>query len=271
MVFVVLEQIFKPQWIERKEHAFFLALFYSFVGIISAKLIFPASFGLMSVAFTSLLLIPSLNLLLMMEENTEIRENKFSLLLLFRDHKDIFKVYIFMFLGVFLAFSIVSMAMSAESKVLFEPQLNSAGFSGFAITPDILGEIIFNNMLVFLVCFILSFVYGAGSVIFLTWNASVWGSVVGIVVLQASRASGTSPFFEMASFIIPFLPHMITEALAYISAAIVGGVVSKAVIREKLFSRKFHHIVTDALLFLMIGLMLVILAGIIEIEFFARL
>jgi branched-subunit amino acid transport protein len=67
---------------------------------------------------------------------------------------------------------------------------------------------------------------------------------------------------------MPILPHMITEALAYISAAIVGGVVSKAVLREKLFSKKFNHIITDALIFLTIGLILVVIAGIIEVNVF---
>ena len=64
---------------------------------------------------------------------------------------------------------------------------------------------------------------------------------------------------------------MTTEAIAYISAAIAGGVVSKAVIREKLFSKKFHHIITDALILLGIGFVLVIIAGYLEVEVFTGL
>ena len=37
-----------------------------------------------------------------------------------------------------------------------------------------------------------------------------------------------------------------------------------AVLREKIFSKKFHHIITDALILLVIGIVLVIVAGIIE-------
>ena len=58
---------------------------------------------------------------------------------------------------------------------------------------------------------------------------------------------------------------MITEAISYFSAAIVGGVVSKAVLREKVGSKKFHHIMTDAYILLAIGLGIVIIAGIIEV------
>ena len=267
---MVLEQLFRLRWIERKEHAFFLGFIYSLIGLLSAMFIFPASVGLMSVAFTSLLLIPSLNLLLKMEENVEIREKKLSLGQLFSDHKDIFKVYIFMFLGVFLAFSITSLLLSEVNlQQMFASQLRSAGIHGLAIIQDPLLRLILNNLLVFFVCFVLSLVYGAGSVLFLTWNASVWGVAFAFFVKQTSFAIGANPFYEFTSSILPFLPHMTTEALAYVSAAIVGGVVSKAVLREKIFSRRFHHIITDALIFIIIGMFLVVIAGFIEVKLFA--
>ncbi len=269
---MVFEQLFKLKWIERKEHAFFLGFLYSIVGMVSAKLIFPANVGLMSIAFTSVLLIPSLNTLLRMEENAEIREEKLSIKQLFKDHKDIFKVYTFMFLGIFLAYSLASLISSELSiEKLFAAQLRGAGIKGLAVSQDPLYGLILNNLLVFAVCFILSFIYGAGSILFLTWNASVWGVVFGYFVKQASLMTGRNPVMEFISSILPFLPHMATEALAYISAAIVGGVVSKAVLREKLFSKKFRHIITDAMTFLLIGFILVIIAGIIEIKFFAGL
>lgn len=266
---MVLEQLFRLNWIERKEHAFFLGLIYSLVGLISARIIFPANAGMMSIAFTSILLIPSLGVLLRMEENLEIREKKLSLRLLVKDHKDIFKVYTFLFLGIFLAYSITTLLVP-ELSILkyFEPQLKSAGIAGSAIVDNELLSILFNNLLVFTVSFVLSLVYGAGSILFLTWNASVWGVVFAYFVKVSSPAIGINQFFAFSGSILPFLPHMITEALAYISAAIVGGVVSKAVLREKLFSKKFHHIVTDALILLVLGLFLVLLAGIIEINFY---
>ncbi|MBI2559178.1 stage II sporulation protein M [Candidatus Woesearchaeota archaeon] len=263
---MVFEQLFKLRWIERKEHAFFLGFIYALIGLISARLIFPSNVGLMSVAFTSILLIPSLNLLLRMEENVEIREKKLSLTQLFKDHKDIFKVYLFMFLGVFLSYGLLSLLIS-ESNIqkMFAPQLKSAGISGFAAQFSPLFGIIINNLLVFVVCFALSLIYGAGSILFLTWNASVWGTVFGFFVKQSASLSNSNVFSDFVHSVIPFLPHMTTEALAYISAAIVGGIVSKAVLREKLFSKKFHHIITDAMIFLVIGFALVITAGIIEI------
>lgn len=265
---MVLEQIFKLKWIERKEHAFFLGFFYTIIGLISAWLIFPSSTGIMSVAFTAIMLIPSLNLLLKLEENVEIRENKFSIKQLFNDHKDIFKVYIFMFLGIFLAYSLVALLFPNAIQNAFTSQLKAAGISGYASQLGPLAGIIKNNLIVFIVCFVLSLAYGAGAVLFLTWNASVWGVVFGFFISQTSPSYGTGVLSQFFSSLIPFLPHMTTEAFAYISAAIVGGVVSKAVLREKMFSKKFHHIITDALIFLAIGIALVIIAGFIEVNFF---
>ncbi|MBI2646973.1 stage II sporulation protein M [Candidatus Woesearchaeota archaeon] len=268
---MVLEQLFKLSWIERKEHAFFLGFIYSLLGLASARFIFPASVGLMSVAFTSILLIPSLNILLRLEENIELREKKLSLKLLIKDHKDIIKVYTFMFLGIFLAYSLTSLLFSElVIKKFFVPQLRSAGIYGFAFTEDPLFNLILNNILVFVVCLLLSLVYGAGSILFLTWNASVWGVTFAFFVKQASAVTGGNLFMKFGSTLLPFLPHMTTEALAYISASIAGGVVSKAVLREKPFTKKFHHIITDALIFLVIGLTLVIVAGIIEVKIYAN-
>lgn len=266
---MVLEQLFKVQWVEKKEHSFFLGFVYSIVGLISARFIFPNNVGLMSVAFTSILLIPSLAVLLKLEENIEIREKKLSLKLLIKDHREIFKVYLFMFLGVFSAYIFATLWLSEQTiGTMFSTQLTSAGIRGFATSPHSLSQLILNNLIIFVVCFILSLVYGAGSVLFLTWNASVWGVAFAFFVRQASAASGIGTISQFVTLLLPFLPHMITEALSYVSAAIVGGVVSKAVLREKIFSKKFNHIVTDALILLVVGLFLVVIAGFIEIKLY---
>ncbi len=267
---MVFEQIIKERWIKRKEHAFFLAFFYSLLAIISAKLIFPKSIGLMSIAFTSMLLIPSLNALLAIEENEEIRGKKFSLKRLWKDHNDILRVYLFLFLGIFLAYGLFILFFEPQTVELwFAPQLNAAGITGSAIYyPSAMLSIIKNNLIIFAVCFILSLVYGAGSIIFITWNASVWGVVFAFFAKLSSHGIGLNPFDIFFAKLVPFLPHMLTEAIAYIGAAIVGGIVSKAIIRERLGSKKFNHVLTDALIVLVLGVIIVVIAGFIEAYFY---
>ena len=264
---MVFEQLFRVKWIKKKEGAFFIALLYSFIGLISAWLIFPANIGISSVAFISILMIPSLNKLLSLEENIEIREKKFSLMLLFKDHKDVFKVYAFLFFGVFITFALIALIFDNRTILdNFKPQLTTTGMAGNASANAGFLSLIYNNLLVFIVSFILSIAYGAGAIFFITWNASVWGVVFGFFARQSASFMNQNPFLHFINFILPFLPHTVTESLAYISAAIVGGVVSKAVLREKIFSKKFNHIITDSLLLFVLGLTLVIIAAFIEVN-----
>jgi uncharacterized membrane protein SpoIIM required for sporulation len=264
---MVLEQILNLKSIEKRGiNVFLLAVVYTFIGIICARLVFPQSTGLMSVAFASILLIPSLGFMLQAEENVEIREKKFSVRLLFKDHKDIFKIYLALFLGIFFAYSLTALLWSNEAiRQYFTAQAETAGLLGSASSPYSVSALITNNLLVLVVCFLLSIIYGSGAVLFLTWNASVWGVVFGFIARQSASLSNQNLLTAFVTTLLPFLPHMITEAVSYISAAIVGGVVSKAVLREQLFSRKFHHIITDAVMLLVIGIVLVILAALMEV------
>ncbi|MBW2970647.1 stage II sporulation protein M, partial [Candidatus Woesearchaeota archaeon] len=128
-----------------------------------------------------------------------------------------------------------------------------------------------NNIIVFLACFLLSVFYGAGSIIFLTWNASVWGAFFGFTAKLSSVGAHSSPSIILVNFfrvIGPIMPHMVLEALSYISAAIAGGVLSKAVLREKPFSKMFNHVLTDSLILLGLGIIAVFIAAVIEAAVF---
>ncbi|MBT4540426.1 stage II sporulation protein M [Candidatus Woesearchaeota archaeon] len=271
---MVLEQAFRAKWLEQRPiSALFLGLVYSIIGILSAKLIFPASSGLASIAFVSILLIPSLNRLLSDEENVEIRENKFSIRMLFRDHRDIFEIYFFMFIGIFLAYAMFAMFLP-KSLVLkmFGPQINLIkgqglyqAFVGYAFSTEHFVEILLNNLLVFIVCLVLSIVYGAGAIFFLAWNASAWGVIFAVNArVIAGIGSPLGAFFGVETM-APVWAHLITEAFSYFFAAVAGGVVSKAVMREDLFSEKFHHILSDAMMLLLIGFGIVAIAAFIEV------
>lgn len=267
---MVFEQIFKASWIEKKpSSAFLLGVVYSLLGIVSARLIFGSSTGLMAVAFTSILLIPSLNSLLQYEENVEIREKKFNILHLLKDHKDIFAIYFFMFLGVFLVYALTAVVLPNQLTVqLFPAQLRVAGITGEAYAFGTFWSLVSNNILVLFVCLALSLIYGAGAILFITWNATVWGIIFGYIARESALMEGANPFVSFFIILLPSLPHLITEAVSYFSAAIVGGVVSKAALREKIFSKRFYHVLTDALIFLVIAIILVLVAGGIEASFF---
>ena len=53
---------------------------------------------------------------------------------------------------------------------------------------------------------------------------------------------------------------MMLEAFAYIASATTGGVISKAVVYEKLFSKRFNFIVVNTIISLIFALLVMILA-----------
>jgi len=267
----MLEQLFNLKSIKGSSiNIILLGVIYAFLGTISAFLLFPSYVAIMSLSFTSILLIPSVAYLLQKEENIIAKERHFSLRVLVRDHKDIIRLYLLLFLGVFLAFcSIGVLTSNAYVEGNFNAQLKVAGITGQAtgIGAELVG-ILFNNLIVLVICFVLSLAYGSGSLLFIVWNASVWGIVFGYFIRQSALAVQTSPFMYFAKIFLPFLPHMITEAASYIVAAIMGGIIAKAILREKIFSKKFYHILTDGMILGLFGFMLVVLAGIIEVFVF---
>ncbi|RJQ17598.1 stage II sporulation protein M [Candidatus Woesearchaeota archaeon] len=267
----MFEQLFTVHWIEQKPwFAFILGFCYSVFGVFSAFIVFPENVGMMSIAFTSMLIIPSLNNLLSIEENKEIREKKLSMKLLFKDHKDMFEIYVFLFLGMLLTYSVIALILPDFTvKNMFASQL-SPFYGGNAYAFGTFLSILQNNFVVLCICLLLSLAYGAGSILFLTWNASVWGSIFGFVAKQSANVLGQNPFQYFALTIIKVFPHMIMEASSYFFAVIAGGVISKAIIREKANDEKFKHVFTDGIIFFCIALILLLIAAWLEVYLFPK-
>ncbi len=277
---MVFEQLFAARWLERRPSiTFILGFIYSELGILSALLVFPDSSGLMSIAFTSLLLLPTLNQLLSIEENQGGEEDKFSLKAILRNHHDIFEIYTFLFLGILLSFSIFSLYFDEITTVrLFDSQLAIIGISGYssgAVTPsqqwNTFVDILQNNFKVLMVCLLFSLMYGAGSILFLVWNASVWGTIFGYIARASAAVENYNP---LAYFVLEFLsvfPHTLVEASSYFLAVIGGGIISKAMLRERVSSPRFMRIMADGLVFFAGALVLVFLGAYLEVYVFDKM
>jgi len=267
----VLEQLFNLKSIKGSSvNIILIGVIYAFIGTFSALLLFPNYVTTMSLAFTSILLIPSISYLIKQEENIVAKERHFSIRTLVKDHKDIMRLYILLFIGIFLAYMAIGIfTTNAYVEHFFIAQLKVAGIAGQAtgLGGELLG-IVVNNLLVLAICFILSLAYGSGSILFIVWNASVWGIVFGYFIRQSATIAQINPALYFGKIFLPFLPHMVTEALSYVVAAIMGGVIAKAIIREKMWSKKFYHILEDGLLLALFGFILVVLAGVIEVFLF---
>lgn len=107
---MVLENLFPEKWLERKTgYAFLMAILYSSIGIITSRLLFGANSGIVSVFFTSMLMLSCLRKLFQEEE--EISDVKHYKKELFSDNIRTFKVYIFAFMGIYLTYAAFTFLM----------------------------------------------------------------------------------------------------------------------------------------------------------------
>ncbi|GIU69258.1 MAG: hypothetical protein KatS3mg002_0494 [Candidatus Woesearchaeota archaeon] len=265
----MLENILKPDWLEKRPRfAFVIGFVYSIIGIVAALIIFPNNQGIASIAFLSLLLVPSLNSILKIEEIQDSKAKVFSLKRILEDHSDVLQVYFLLFLGIFLAYGLFSIRFpNLLINGLFDSQLRIIGITGAASGYNYsFYEILSNNFKVLIIFFILSLIMGAGSILFLAWNASVWGVIFGYFALHSGDA-----FNNFTMTFLKVSPHMFTEASAYFFAIVSGGIMSQGVLRENIGSNKFNYVMKDGGVFLIIGLLLLIIGAFLEVYFYSLL
>lgn len=271
---MVLEHIFPEDWLERKGmFSFILGAVYSIVGIFIASILFPGDPALVAVAITSLLLLPELYKIFDMEERQESIEQKITFGKLWKDDIGLVRIYVFLFLGILLVYAIGTMFMPAmQANNLFREQLEiryGQGFTGQATSAGLFSgglflELLTNNFLVLIACFILALLTGDGAILLITWNASVWGTIFGLTAKSAAAFSGGSAVYFFGLIMLVVFPHMITEALSYFLAAISGSVISKDVILEEFASDRFFEVFGFNLYLLIGGLIFLLLGALIE-------
>lgn len=270
---MVLEHIFPEDWLERKGmYSFILGVMYSIVGIILSSILFPGDPALVAVAFTSLLLLPELYKIFSIEERRERVEQVVSFRALWRDDIDVVRIYISLFLGILLVYSIGTIILpDFQTNSLFREQLEvrlGSGFAGAATGVIFSGRLFFdllsNNFLVLVAVFIMALLTGDGAIFLITWNASVWGALFGFLAKTAGLFAGQNPFFLLGKIMIIVFPHMILEALSYFLAAISGSVISKDVILEQFASERFMEVFSFNMYLLIFALCFLLLGGIVE-------
>ncbi len=272
---MVLEHIFPEDWLGRKGmYSFILGAIYSVVGIFIASILFPGDPALVAVAITSLLLLPELYKIFDIEERQESIEQKVTFGKLWKNDIGIVRIYIFLFLGILIIYAIGTMFMPAmQANNLFREQLEiryGQGFTGQAtaigdlLSVELFWELLTNNFMVLIACFILALLTGDGAILLIAWNASVWGTIFGLTAKGAAAFSGGSMIYFFGLIMLVVFPHMITEAMSYFLAAISGSIISKDVILEEFASERFFGVFGFNLYLLIAGLIFLVLGALIE-------
>jgi len=256
----------------------FLGFLYCTIAVFLAYAVFRSHASTTMVFLVTMAALPLVFQLTVMEEEKDLEGMEESWLL--KEHGKALRSFIWMFIGMTIAFALWYVVLpSSMTSQLFDAQrttinaLNGQATGAMSVDFTVFTKIFLNNVRVLIFCILFSFLYGAGAIFILAWNASIIGTAIGNIVRQglAELTSNTGlsllgGYFQVVSYsLLRYVIHGIPEIAAYFVAGLAGGIISFAVIKHDLGTRKFEHVLLDSADLLLISLVLVFLAGILEV------
>jgi uncharacterized membrane protein SpoIIM required for sporulation len=261
----MLDLLFNPQKAERHPiEIVLIGIFYSSLSILLGLWVFKSNSSLAIVFLTVLSCLYVVQGAMKMEERRENNWNSEKWTL--KHHKPIILMILCLFIGFTISFSIWSFVLPAEiSANIFSMQGSSVDqikiITGNATNvAGSISAILANNLNIILVSLVFALFYGAGVIYILAWNASVMGLVIGTVARE------TFGLIALPIAFAKYFIHGIPEMLAYIVAAVAGGIVYFAFIKGDLTKKgKTKRIVIDVIVLLGISILLLLIAAILEV------
>ena len=282
----MFETLINPRCATRRPwQMFFIGLLYAALAVFIADFVFLKNpvfekhISIIIVFFTVMLSLPFMFYMIKQEETKDdkIREER----KLIKEHGKALSALLFLFMGYVVAFSVLFMVMPQSMtasnfgiQVETYCSINSPGnvegcvsgnlATGGAITGmatlqekmNRLSSILSNNFYVLLLSLAFSFIFGAGAIFILAWNASVIAAAVGIFAKHPSA---------LHQGLMRYMIHGIPEIAAYFVAALAGGIISIAVIKHEFRHERFWHILQDSLDLIILSLVILLFAGLIEV------
>ena len=266
---MVLESLIRYETIRRKpQYIFIMGFVYSSVAIILSMILFKNQASLIMVFFTAFACFPFIYYAIKCEEKYDIIYDDQRRIL--KEHSKTVMTLVFMFLGFFASFTLWAVLLPEQTaNTLFSTQfhtisnLNAHVTGGAAMYSKYIFSIFFNNIKVLIFCIFFSFLYGAGAIFILTWNASVGGAFIGNFI--KTKLVAYSGLHALALGLVRYMPHGILEMGAYFVGALAGGIISVAIIRHDLGSKKFFKIVFDSTELVAIAVAMLFVATLVEV------
>lgn len=276
---MVLENILTPFQAEQTPwKTMFLGFIYATVAVFLAYLVFRSNPSMTMVFLATMAALPLVYQLTQVEEEKDLEGYEESWLL--KEHSKALSSMIWLFVGMTVAFMLAySFLPSGMSSALFSAQrdtitsINGAATGTISDQMGAFSRIFLNNVRVLVFCILFSFLYGAGAIFVLTWNATVIGTAMGTIVKsgldKAAEYTGLSFLGGNAQILgyalLRYAIHGVPEILAYFVAGLAGGIISIAVVRHDMGTRKFEHVLLDSADLILISLLICFLAGILEV------
>jgi hypothetical protein len=265
---MVFERLYSAEFLhDHPWYGFLLGIAYTVLGIFIALMIFPSDPAVIAIGITALFLIPSLSDLTDSAEITSKKVPTFKAYM--KETLPHAKVYISIFFGIFFTFAFFSIILpKLAAGHLFNVQMDVVG--GRAIgqvlkfSPALWWDLFSWNMQVLGLCFLLSLIAGNGAILFIAWNASVWGTVFGHLAKTAAIVSTANPFVLFLLVIVSVFPHTFMEGLSYMLSTISGTTLSDGILKEKLLSKKMGLIFKYNFILLLIAIGVLAIGMVIE-------
>ena len=186
-----------------------------------------------------------------------------------KEHTKALSVFIFLFLGITISFvvwytflpkALTQLVFSIQSQTI--SSINSQVTGNTIVQFSLLRKIFLNNIKVLVFCILFSFIYGAGAIFILTWNASVIATAIGNFI----RSNLHLGYFQVAPIgVLRYMTHGSLEILAYFMAGLAGGIISISIIRHDFGSKDSHKIITDSVDLVLLSLVVLFLAALVEV------
>jgi len=244
---------------------------------------FPKSASILAIAFVTIALVPLFHKIFEEEEEQEAERPGYAALFLAR-HFNIVKIYAFFFIGMILAYAFwYSFVPIPTRQTMFAEQestLAGIGELRETLTGNASGatspcgteafcwfNVIFTNNAFFVLvpALFFSFVYGAGAVFLLGWNASVLGVLIGKdIVYYAASHGGPTALLMAFDRALGLVPHGSLESLGYFVGAIAGGIIGAAISKKRHLRGEVGLIARDVIVMLLYAFGLLVIGAIIE-------
>ena len=281
---MVLEHIFRTK--DLLHSKFKLILYTTTITVIAcftSYVFFKDSASILTIAFISIAFTYLMYSTFQMLEKQESGNYKFNL---WKKYSFVFVAYAKIFLVIAFVFSIIFILVPDDIRMtLFSDQMKTlqnistvkdvinAKFAYFTQKGEAFFSLIFvNNLQVLLAVILLSFVYGAGAVFLISYQASIFGVIIGSNVLNLVNkylhlgiAAKAMAFAHATYLSLGILPHGIFEIFAYFVGAVAGGIISAMLVGHYYKDMKtVRNTITDVIILIILAVVCLLIGAIIE-------
>ena len=247
---------------------FVMGALYATIAVIISYFFFQREASYFIVFFTSIMSFHFIYTTIRQEESYDFRLATESQVM--QKHLHLIILFVTLYFGFFTSFTFWNVVLpESQSAQLFAEQDNSINLvnakiiSGKQLSTENLKPIFVHNIQVLVFSVFFSFLFGAGAIFILVWNASVGGVFIGEVI--RTKILTFSPPAAILIGMIRYLPHAVFEFAGYFTGALAGGIISVALIKHDFLSDKFYKVLYDTTELLIISVLLIFLGAVVEV------